>query len=146
MRIQYTLPTRLNSTAESRRRRRCVLGITDVNISSRILSNVQRHNLHVRARKWKLTMTNVQYSLMTWPCDTVVPFTSTIQNMADSCGLARTSHHTCTLFSPTAAYVGRQRITGASVHTRILVCAGDGDRGHMPPPPKFGENIFGQIL
>jgi len=63
-----------------------------------------------------LTMTNVQYSLMTSPCETVVPLTSRIQNMADTSGLARTSHQTYALLAPRTAYVGRHRMTGESTH------------------------------
>jgi len=60
-------------------------------------------------------MLSDQYSSMTTPSVTAVPFTSIIQNSASRPGWARTSHVSRTFLSPKYAAAVRQRTIGPSV-------------------------------
>ena len=67
------------------------------------------------------TMTSIQYPLLTSPSDTVVPFKSTIQNMASGFGFARTSHRMYTFLSPRNASLSSHVITAASeTHSNLV--------------------------
>ena len=52
LRIQYTAPTRLDSTVESRRRRRCVLGIAFAQ---------QRRSVEIDGDEWSINIINTDW-------------------------------------------------------------------------------------
>jgi len=66
-----------------------------------------------------VTMLRDQYSSITTPSVTAVPFTSMTQNSDVRPGLARTSHVSRTFLSPMYAIAVRQRTIGPSVHIAV---------------------------